>query len=263
MNAHITFPEDLITFLMWVKTKTEYYWSRLAMDAPMYGAKWIGLSDEQIDGLEHRYSIKFGTEHRAFLKVLHTIDKDLEEDYDPADNSGRNKPSMYYNWLTDTEWIENRLRWPYQTILQDVLGVNSVWLQSWGPRLHTEEEKRRAFDAWYAKAPLLFPITAHTFLMDDTGEGLKPVLSVYGSDTIVSGWSLRHWLMREFSDALDLTRMVYQKEADEEYAYMVKGIPELDALERIVLQEANIPVWKEVITYWSCSWTTFWAEDDE
>lgn len=185
MKSNITFPEDLSEFLYWVKTTTESAWSKVTLDDPMYGARWLGLSDPEIEGLELKYAIRFGIEHRTFLKILHTIDKKDEEVEREKDES----PSFFYNWITDTSWIERRLNWPYSTILQDILGANRFWLKSWGERPESDAERTEIFSAWYDKAPKLLPVTAHTFLMGEVETGLKPVLSVWGTDTIVAGWN--------------------------------------------------------------------------
>ncbi|WP_212001596.1 hypothetical protein [Chitinophaga sp. HK235] len=258
MKSHITFPADLIDFLVWVKTTTESAWSNVPPESAIHGAKWLGLSDQEIDGLEQKYDIKFGYEHRAFLKVLHTIDKNYDEpEYDKDDEEDSpmaawGTPSFFYNWLTDTNWIENKLEWRYETILFDVLNTG-FWLKSWGQRPDTREEKTRIFSAWYHNAPRLLPVKAHTFLMDDAGHGLKPLLSVYGTDTIVIAWSLRHYLMRTFAKELELEEMVFDEEGQYYYDRIVSGIPELDDWETIRLDDADIPYWKGIITYWKCS----------
>lgn len=249
MKSQLTIPEDLAQFLSWVKETTESAWSKIAEEDTLYGARWLGLSDDEIDGLERKYAIKFGGEHRAFLKILHAIDRNYED--------GQDRRSFCYNWHTDAAWIERRLNWPYDTILQDILGVNHVWLKSWGARPSTDEEKTTVFSAWYSKAPRLLPVTAHTFLMEDSGIGLKPLLSVMGADTIVAAWSLRHYLMRTFAKELGLQEMVQDPEDGCYYAQMARGILELDALETIRLDTADIPYWKEVITYYLSSWQGF------
>lgn len=263
MKSQITFPENIDDFLTWVKVTTETAWSKASTEDFFYGAQWMPLSEEEIDNLELKYSIKFGDEHRAFLRILHTINKRnptydemVESDEDP-EVKRYGQPSYFYNWISDTKWIESRLNWPYRTILQDILGVNRVWLKSWGPRVDSEEEKIRVFYEWYNKAPKLLPIIAHTFLMDHNFSGLKTVLSVYGSDTIVAAWNLRHYLMREFAHDLQLEEMVYDEEDKCYYREIIKGIPELDTLETTQLTNADIPYWKEVINYWSSSWQSF------
>jgi len=265
MQSHTIFPENITDFLIWVRETTESAWSRISPDNYLYKAKWLPLSDYEINDLERRYSIQFGPEHRAFLRILHTIDKkdpDYYEGVEDADEGSdiktKKQPSLFYNWHTDKEWIESRLTWPYETILQDILGVNRFWLKSWGPRAETEEEETKVFSAWYNKAPKLLPITAYTFLMNHELTGLRAVLSVWGSDTIVAGWNLRHYLMRKFPQELNIQEMVYDDEDKCYYGEVVKGIPELDTLETIRLADADIPHWKDIITHWASSqWQGF------
>ncbi|QJB42417.1 hypothetical protein HF324_33035 [Chitinophaga oryzae] len=272
MNNKVIFPEGLADFLYWVKETTESYWHKVDPQKSIYGAKWLPLSEAQIDGLESKYSIKFDVEHRTFLRILHTIDKyydqdesgqQEEQDPPPADNVATEemkkagkfrtppyRPSFFYNWLTDKEWIESRLTWVGDHFIDDILSVNRSWLRSWGPRPESDDEKIRIFREWYHQAPRLLPIKAHTFLMADGGRGLRPVMSVYGFDTIISAWSLRHFLIRELGEELGLTAIYYDEDYPEGYKDLVKGNPELDALQAIRLDEADIPYWKEPLTYY-------------
>jgi hypothetical protein len=96
--------------------------------------------------------------------------------------------------------------------------------------------------------------------MDHNFSGLKAVLSVYGSDTIVAAWNLRHYLMRKFSHDLNLQDMVYDEDDKCYYGEIKRGIPELDALEVIQQTDADIPYWKEIIMYWSPQWPGFRIE---
>lgn len=266
MTSKITFPENLVDFLYWVKETTEAYWDKVSPEELIHGAKWLPLTDGEINELELKYSIRFGVEHRAFLKVLHTIDNhyDDEEEVAGEEPVALPRPSFFYNWITEKEWIESRLTWIVDFYTDSILGVNKSWLRSWGPRSESDEEKVRIFREWYDKAPQLLPIKAHTFLMADGGHGLRPVMSVYGFDTIISAWSLRHFLIRQFATELGLTDIYYENEDyPEGYTDLVKGIPELDALQAIRLDDADIPYWKEVLTYFYRSdrdcWQGFWV----
>ncbi|WP_143709002.1 hypothetical protein [[Flexibacter] sp. ATCC 35208] len=278
MNKNITFPENLSNFLYWVKDTTESYWSKLPHDKLIHGAKWLPLTDQQIDELELKYSIKFGIEHRLFLRILHTIDKHYDDEWEEvkyieSEEERRGKPlwsplyrpSYFYNWITEKEWIESRLAWINDFYTISISGPGKSWLRSWGPRPESDEERVQIFREWYQKAPRLLPITAHTFLMDDGGHGLRPVMSVYGFDTIIMGWSLRHFLMLEFDVELGLTEIYYDDKEDypEGYTDLVKGIPELDVLMTIRLNDTDIPYWKEALTYYhhpdqNC-WQGFWV----
>lgn len=286
MNRATIIPENLSDFLYWVKETTESYWSKVDHDWPIHGAKWLPLADWQIDELELKYSIKFGVEHRAFLRILHTIDKHYDEEeaaenelavegegkYEESEEDSKERefwnppyrPSFFYNWITEKEWIASRLAWIDDCYISSILGINKSWLRSWGPRPESDEEKVGIFREWYHKAPRLLPITAHTFLMDDGGHGLRPVMSVYGFDTIIIAWSIRHFLIRKFATELGLTEMYYDNEDyPEGYTDLVKGIPELDALQTIKLDDTDIPYWKEVLTYYhhpdQDGWQGFWV----
>ncbi|RAJ77255.1 hypothetical protein CLV59_10720 [Chitinophaga dinghuensis] len=276
MNTMISFPEDLTDFLIWVRETTEAYWSKVSSEELIHGAKWLPLSDSQIDELEATYAIKFDVEHRAFLKILHTIDKHYEIEEAPEDEADYqitaeqkriaefwnppNRPSYFYNWITDKEWIVSRLAWVEDMLMGSISGPNTSWLRSWGPPKETMEEKIVVFKEWFQKTPALLPIYAHSFLMADGGHGLKPVISVYGFDSIIVAWSLRHFLLRKFATELGLTAKYYNEEFQEEYEDMVRGIPELDALQMISLAEADIPYWKEVLRYYHHQYNYNWWE---
>lgn len=277
MKSQIRFPEKLSDFLYWIKETTEAFWSKVDPDEPIYGAKWLPLTDGQIDELELKYSIKFGIEHRAFLKILHTIDKHYNTEEFPVEREEESeeqrkerefwtppyRPSIFYNWITEKEWIESRLAWIDDFFTSSILGINRSWLKSWGPRPESNEEKVRIFREWYHKAPRLIPITAHTFLMDDGGYGLRPVISVHGFDTVIIAWNLRHFLIRQFDTELGLTETYYDEDDPEGYTDLVKGIPELDELQTMKLDDADVPYWKEVLVYYNhpdkdC-WQGFWV----
>lgn len=136
-------PDNLTDFLYWVKEQTELFWSidpktsknEFVCDDWIFGAKWVGLSEKQIDDTKIKYSISFTPEHREFLKILHTIDrKEIIEYTDTFDEGAetltKEKP-FFYNWLTDDLDLKERFNWPFDTIYQDVIGSNSVWLKSW------------------------------------------------------------------------------------------------------------------------------------
>ncbi|MBO9659048.1 MAG: hypothetical protein J7527_09505 [Chitinophagaceae bacterium] len=277
MNDKKIFPENLTDFLYWIKEATEEYWCNMSPDLPGHNAKWLPLTDQQIDELEQKYSVKFGIEHRQFLRVLHTTDKtfevekssDADDDIEEAAeekakqrlNLPNYAPSLFYNWLTEKDWIEYRLSWIREMFIADIIGESKSWLRSWGPLPETDDEKISIFNEWYGKAPRLLPITAHTFLMSGDDAGSNPVLSVMGFDTIIRAWSLRHFLIREFADELGLVETYKDEDHPEGDKDLVKGIPELDALQKIRLDDTAIPYWKEVLTYYHShenSWQSFW-----
>lgn len=214
-------PEDYTEFFYWVKERTETFWnkSNSSDDTDEYycpewavGAKWIGMTDEQIDATEAKYGITFMPEHRAFLRILHTIDRKVINEYEEEGETNTYQSSFFYNWLEDEEEIVSRLDWPYRTIFEDVSPAKGVWLKSWGTRPASVEDRERIFADWYAKAPKLLPLRSHRFLVSQADLADRPVLSVYGSDTIIYGWDLRLYLLKEITDHLDLYVPVFDEE---------------------------------------------------
>ncbi|MBO9204845.1 MULTISPECIES: hypothetical protein [Niastella] len=265
-------PEDYTDFLYWVKETTESFWAKESEDDEdnepgtewLHDAKWIGLSENEIDDIEKKYSIKFNQEHRAFLRILHAIDRKEEimykESFDENSPIITEKRPFFYNWLEDETEIKERFEWPYRTILQDVLGVNGVWLQSWGPCPQTDEDKTSIFLSWFNKTPRLLPVRGHRFSVSDPDLKDKPVLSVWGSDIIVYGWNFRHYLLHELEDHLGLWESVYDEEDECFYSESNKKIKEIYEQEYTLSKERDIPFWKEMIMYWSSGWYSFGLE---
>jgi hypothetical protein len=267
-NSVIQIPENFTEFLYWVKETTETSWAK-APDASaddfneqqaLHGAKWIGLSEPAIDEIERHHAIRFSNDHREFLRILHTIDRRYVIPFEVNGEVISVEQPFFYNWLEDGHTIAEMLQWPYKTISDDILGENGLWLESWGRRPASDEKKIRIFSQWLKEAPKLFPLISHSFLVNHSGAGWPPVLSVWGSDIVVLGWNLRHYLLREFAGELGLLEQVYNEEDQCYYSQFKRGIGEIDRLENIRLQDTVIPVWKEMILYKSIGWTSFRPE---
>lgn len=265
-------PENYTDFLYWVKETTEAFWSKDPEDASvdfkcepwLYGAKWIGLDETKIGAIEEKYSIKFMPEHREFLKIMHTIDRKEEIAYTETFEEDAvvltEKRPFFYNWLEDEVAIRERLVWPYQTMLDDVLGQSQVWLQSWGPKGRPDEDKHRIFSDWFDKIPQLIPVTGHRFLVSDPELSDRPVLSVWGSDTIVYGWNFRHYLLNELAEHLDLFELVYDTEDQCYYTEEIKELQDIKKYEFASSAQKDIPFLKEMILFWSSGWSSFGLE---
>ena len=264
-------PKDYTEFLYWVKERTETFWSinpetsenDFVCEKWVYGAKWIGLSDSEIDSIENKYEIKFSYEHREFLKILHSIDRkeiiEYTETFDEDAEIKLDYRPFFFNWLKDNDEIRDRLNWPYRTIFEDVVGANKVWLKSWGKiRPNSDEEKESLFSKWFNQAPKVIPITGHRFVVNDVTDA--PVLSIYGSDIIVYGWSIRHYLLNELKEHLNLLELVYDDEDDEWYSEPIKEFQEINKFEYKKAKDKAIPVWEEMILYWSSGWSSYGKE---
>jgi len=262
-------PDNLIDFLYWVKEQTELFWSidpktsknEFVCDDWIFGAKWVGLSEKQIDDTEIKYSISFTPEHREFLKILHTIDrKEIIEYTDTFDEGAEilieEKP-FFYNWLTDDVELKERFDWPFDTIYKDVIGSNSVWLKSWGTRPSTDEGIKKIYSNWFEKTQKLIPLTSHRFLVSDLSLVHRPVLSIWGSDIIVYGWNLRNYLLRELQDHLNIKKLVYDEEDACYYSELIEEVKSILNEENTFDEKRDVPYLKEMILIWSSGWSSF------
>ena len=266
----LNIPEDYIEFLYWVKEQTEAFWSRnpktstadFVCEDWAYGAKWIGLEEAEIDAIEEKYKLKFTPDHRAFLRILHTIDRKKVITYEPEEEGEEietYEESFFYNWKEDDELINEYLKWPQRTMFEDVLGANRVWLESWGNvRPKSDDEKQKIFDAWLGSAPKLVPITGHRFVVGEPVEKMSPVLSMWGTDIIVYGWNMRHYLLRELEDHLEcLHEWVYDEEDKQWYIERKKEYQDIHNFEYSEAAHKEIPVLEEMILYWSSGWGSY------
>jgi hypothetical protein len=255
MENKQTIPEDYIEFLHWLKQKTEARWGEKVEEGKephwIQDAKWIGMTDDEIDSVEKRYSVRFMPEHRQFLKILHAIDrKEINESEDNGVICKSESP-FYYNWLSDDEEIRDMLEWPHREILRDVLGANGLWLKSWGEKVESDEEKTKIFNDWFRKTPKLLPLTSDCFLVSDETLTDRPVLSVWGSDIMVYAWSLKHFLLHEFCDTLDLMNYTYDEEGELCHVEYGDELGEINEKEYELSMNKHIPFFKEIILYWS------------
>lgn len=265
-------PEDYIDFLHWVKKRTEEFWSKdlknsnddFVCEDWAYGAKWIGLKESEIDSIEKKYDIQFAPDHRAFLKILHTIDRKKVYTYDPYEEGKEieyEEVPFFYNWKLDDEEINEYLNWPYTTMFQDVIGPNKVWLKSWGEiRPASDTDKEFIFRQWFDKAPKLIPINIHRFVVGAPVEDISPVLSIWGTDTIVYGWNMRHYLLNELKEHLGLLELVYDKEDNQWYSEYIKEFQDINNYEYGKAKNKVIPVLEEMILYWSSGWSSYGKE---
>jgi hypothetical protein len=210
-------PTDYTEFFHWFKKHTETYWNKDRDASPeeklcpewIQGAKWIGMTEEQIDQVQEQYAVVFTPEHRAFLRILHTIDR-KERIYN-AGGDYYEQPFLF-NWLEDEEAIRLKLNFPYNTILDDVLRMGFWQNRTWGERPDSDEDRTTIFTELYNAAPKVIPLTGHRYLVADATLERKPVLSVWGADIVCYGLDLRKYLLNEFNEHLDIRHRRYDVE---------------------------------------------------
>lgn len=248
-------PDDYTEFLYWLKEGTEEKWRESAKEREEShwtdGARWIGMTDEEIDSVEKKYDVRFVPEHRQFLKILHAVDRKEISEHEDDGIVNKSESPFYYNWHTDDKEVREMLDWPYREILRDVLAPKGVWPESWGEKPESAEEKIWIFDEWFRKTPKLLPLTSHRFLVSDETLVDRPVLSVWGADTIVYAWSLKHFLLNEFSGELGLMDYLDDDEGNIRTMEYGDELGELNEREYERSKNKEVPFYKELISYWT------------
>ncbi|HEV2460782.1 MAG TPA: RNA-guided endonuclease TnpB family protein [Ktedonobacterales bacterium] len=157
-------------FLDRFRERTEAFWATYEAATPgdyvgrglggpdwQRGTYWLnGLSDDEIDGVERRWSLRFPQDYRLFLGRLHSVDRPMTGAHfsDPEDGHRLvpdNAPS-FYHWLTDTEAIRGHFDWLVEGLQFDV-EHNVLWRESWGPKPSTLEAQKERVRALVAAAP--------------------------------------------------------------------------------------------------------------
>ena len=229
-------PENITDFLNWFKEATEASWANQDLLSfgyiEIHNAKWVGMKESEIIDVERKYKIKFPPDYREFLKILHTVNFKPKED------------QFYFNWLEDDQIIIDKLNWPYYSISKD-----KIWLKSWGTIPDKEVEILNRFNKWYEDAPKLIPVFGHRYVISEPCKSGNPILSVWGSDTIIYGWDLKHYLLSEFSEYMP-EKLFEKFNDDEDGSYHIGYKDEIqDIFDSNWINSSydGIPYWGELI----------------
>jgi hypothetical protein len=216
-------------FLNWFRARTEATWSTYRprtfedyVAAGVGGSDWQrgtrwagGLSEEQIEQIERRWSLRFPPDYRLFLRVLHTIDRPtlgaFYNDDSPSHLVPRKRPS-FYNWLVDEEVLLGRFDWLVEGLQFDV-EHNRLWLPGWGVKPSTLSVQKERVRALVAAAPHMIPVFGHRYLLAEPCQSGNPIFSIYQSDIIVYGPDLRTYFLREFLELLGINEDPWVSEA--------------------------------------------------
>lgn len=282
-----TVPDNFEEFLYWVKETTERRWANFSESKKdgnwwshkhdlLAGAKWIDpLSDEEIDALEIKWNIKFPSDHRTFLKILHKVDKDdaVEDEDDETGEMKIKKFPLFHDWRND-ELIKDRFEYPFEYIRYDVFeSQQPCWLASWGTKPSSEKECKAIVEEWIEKAKILIPINAHRFHISDPTYQCNQVISIYGFDTILYSLDLKEHIINELRWDLGLDEREYDDEDGNPPPFAVTNaiksiqdetfedenlVTNEEQYENRLLERRNayqpIPYWEEVILYYSSGW---------
>ncbi|MFZ4931184.1 hypothetical protein [Chryseobacterium sp. Mn2064] len=252
-------PSNLTEFLYWAKERTEKLWSVNNENCPkgFYGAKWQGLSEDQIDQIERKYKVSFTSEHKEFLKILHAIDKKEIVEYEDEGELIAEECTFFYNWLENEEEITSQIKYFYKGMWNDITSVNHVWLKSWGIKPKSLERKKEIFDEWFSKLPQLLPVRDSSYVVDNTNLKWNPVVGASGSDFVILGWDFRTYLLYALREHLDIYTDVYDEEDQRFYAELIDEVQKINDENFMYDETKDIPYLKEMILYWSSGWKGF------
>jgi hypothetical protein len=225
-------------FLDWFRAYTEAQWASIPETTPeetlaqyvewgvggrswQHGTQWLnGLSDEQMDAMETRWSIRFPPDYQLFLRRHHTVDRPgwrahylgwsetLQPEkiylatalvHEPGSTMVLEERSSFYDWIHGANSIRGALENVIDGLIFDV--ENSVlWPESWDTKPNTAQEREQRVRELVAAAPKLIPVFEHRFLLAEPYGAGNPVLSIHQSDIIVYGVDLHDYFLIEFCE---------------------------------------------------------------
>ena len=242
------------TFLDWLQDQMEKAWTSyepVSFEDYVAGGvggvdwqrntRWLeGLSEPEIDRIEHQWAIRFPPDYRLFLRHLHTVDRPMRgaryTEYiegGPGSHMVPNERSLFYNWLTGSDELKRALDWPLDGLLFDI-EHSGLWLPGWGPRPATLSDQEAHVRALAAAAPRLIPVFEHRYLPSEPCQPGNPVLSIYQSDIVLYASNLRSYFLFEFSELLGL-----QTPHD-------RLSPDIDRAEHLI---GRLPFWGDVYAW--------------
>ncbi|GAA1317437.1 hypothetical protein GCM10009647_047270 [Streptomyces sanglieri] len=141
-----------------------------------------GLSEQELDAVEARFSFTFSADHRVFLAA-------------GLPHGSRSWP----DWRNgDPEDLAERLSQPVEGVLFDV-EHNGFWHPAWSPRPAETSDALQIARSELATVPQLVPVYSHRYLPGTAGECCHPVLSVHQTDIIIYGNNLTDYVRHEFT----------------------------------------------------------------
>jgi hypothetical protein len=140
-----------------------------------------GLTDEEVERVEWKFSFRFPPDLRAFLQTVM-----------PAHIG-------FHDWRDGNE---TRLLAMLEAPLNGYLAYiehDCFWLPEWGPKPELLSDARAIVTTKIAEAPKLIPIYSHRYIPEEPHESGNPVFSVYEMDIAYYGFDLDDYLRHEFN----------------------------------------------------------------
>jgi hypothetical protein len=223
-DSRDTPPEDLASFLVWLRARTERAWTYVATptlddfvrrgvggNSWQNGTKWQrGFSDEQLDGAQRRWGVEFPEEYRTFLRVLGTPTKPTFRAGFRGSNLVASDGPSFYDWTQNDNVITDACNAPLNGVLFDI-EENGFWLANWGDRPESKEQRCTHITRLVDASPKLVPVIGHRYLAHAPAAPERyVVLSVMQTDIITYGTDLRTFLLHELSGLVG-TGISYQQ----------------------------------------------------
>ena len=139
-----------------------------------------GLSPSELKDVESHFGFRFSPDHRDLLAAALPID------------------SGWYDWRSTSA---ASLRADVDILTGGILSEvedGDFWPDSWGPRPSSISDAMKFASEQTSKWPKLVPLFRNRCMPAAPAERGAPVFSVYGSDVIVYGYDLLHYLRKEF-----------------------------------------------------------------
>ena len=179
-------PDD---FFFWLKKTSEEHWAHVEINRDIYGfqvqkdTKWLrGLSDEEIAKYEQEMGFSFPDIYKTYLRHMNGTEKPTINVYGECGDPYR-YASGYYSYPRDLDVVKDMIKW-----IHNDFGVT--------PEAIEENE-----------IPHIMPIVSHRFLVVDRC-ARNPVLSMYGSDTILYAPSLESFTVNDIFRAHSIVSVV-------------------------------------------------------
>ena len=160
-----------------------------------------GLTNDEVICIEEKFSIQFPPDLRLLLQTVLPV-----ADANPVAYPANASPSSsrFMNWrrgIDSTKYgdeISGRIGWPLEGMLFDV-EHNALWLDSWGVKPDSLEERLNVVADTFATYPQLIPVFSHRYIPNSPLETGNPIFSVYQTDIIYYGRNLIDYFSSEFS----------------------------------------------------------------